>query len=125
MTKTLAEKLYLKPGQRILVLDPPDGFLAALPAGAEILDSPADSLDVVQVFARSESDVHQLLPRFKPHVVSGGRLWLAYPKGSSKKYSAEINRDSIWAYAKTLGMDAVTLLAVDEDWSTMRIKLQE
>lgn len=46
---------------------------------------------------------------------------MAYPKGSTKG-GLDINRDVIWKYARTLGLEGMALIAVDGTWSTMRLK---
>ncbi|MFU8891303.1 MAG: hypothetical protein ACNA76_06560 [Anaerosomatales bacterium] len=35
----------------------------------------------------------------------------------------DMNRDTIWAIAETLGMRPIGLLSVDEEWSAFRLKL--
>jgi len=47
-----------------------------------------------------------------------GLLWMTYPKGK-----AEINRDSIRIYAQTIGLQAVSLIAIDKTWSALRLKI--
>ena len=37
----------------------------------------------------------------------------------------DINRDTIWAYARGVGFDAVFLISIDDDWSAMRLKVVE
>jgi hypothetical protein len=52
-------------------------------------------------------------------------LWFAYPKGSSKKYTCEFNRDSGWKVIRSLGFDSVRQVAIDEDWSALRFRRVE
>jgi hypothetical protein len=51
----------------------------------------------------------------------GGMIWVTYPKGTSK-IKSDVNRDSIREYAKTLGLEAVAIFSVDDDWSALRLK---
>ena len=53
------------------------------------------------------------------------RLWMVYPKGSSKKYKCEFNRDSGWPELGAAGFEPVRLVAVDEDWSAWRFRRVE
>ncbi len=48
-------------------------------------------------------------------------LWVTYPKGTSK-VKADINRDIIREYARTIGLEAVALVSVDDTWSALRLK---
>ena len=57
----------------------------------------------------------------KPLLVKNGILWVTYPKGSAKA-KIDVNRDSIREYAQTLGLQAVSLVAVDEKWSALWLK---
>jgi hypothetical protein len=51
-----------------------------------------------------------------------GILWVTYPKGTSK-IKADINQDSIREYAESVGLRAVSIFSVDEDWSALRLKI--
>jgi hypothetical protein len=51
-----------------------------------------------------------------------GLFWVTYPKGTSK-IKADVNRDSIAAYAKSIGLQAVTMISIDDTWSGLRLKI--
>jgi hypothetical protein len=48
-------------------------------------------------------------------------LWVAYPKLSSG-LAADLSRDIIHALAPKYGLDTVSQIAIDEDWSALRLK---
>ncbi|MFN8449314.1 MAG: hypothetical protein U0521_12210, partial [Anaerolineae bacterium] len=53
--RPLADKLGIKAGMRLAILDAPDGYertLGALPDGVQPFDSLADKLDFIQYFVR-------------------------------------------------------------------------
>jgi len=52
-------------------------------------------------------------------------VWFAYPKGSSKKYTSQINRDNGWAVLGKAGFEPVRMVAIDEDWSAVRFRRVE
>jgi hypothetical protein len=52
-------------------------------------------------------------------------LWMVYPKGSSKRYRCEFNRDTGWAALGEAGYEPVRMVAVDEDWSALRFRKAE
>jgi hypothetical protein len=52
-------------------------------------------------------------------------VWFAYPKGTSKKYKSEINRDNGWQILGELGFEGVRGVAIDEDWSALRFRRVE
>ncbi|MCL5950945.1 MAG: hypothetical protein M1132_04355 [Chloroflexi bacterium] len=45
-----------------------------------------------------------------------------YPKGTSKNFNAEINRDTIAAYARSVALQPVAMVAIEADWSALRLK---
>jgi len=127
--KTVAEKLLIKPGKSLLVVNPPDNLnevLGPLPEGVAITvyANPTEGsglFDVVLAFIANRSVLESQLLDLSKLVQPKGIFWLAYTKSSSK-VKADINRDSIWAYAKPLGMDGVAMVSLDEDWSGFRLK---
>jgi hypothetical protein len=48
-------------------------------------------------------------------------LWVSYFKGTAKT-KTDINRDSLHAYARSIGLEGVSLISIDDDWSAMRFK---
>ena len=52
-------------------------------------------------------------------------LWMVYPKGTSRKYKCEFNRDSGWPILGAAGFEPVRMVAVDEDWSALRFRRVE
>lgn len=121
--KPLAQKLALKPGQAFLLLDAPPGYkapLGPLPKGVTIA-RPGGKADAVQVFATTREELKGAVAKAKAALNPGGMIWLTYPKGTSSMKS-EINRDSIREYALGVGLQTVTMIAVDDDWSAMRCK---
>jgi hypothetical protein len=125
MAQSLAQKLQIKPGRSLLLINPPAGFadlLADLPADSLCEHAPAD---VVLLFMRSRVELEERLGSATAALSPGGILWAAYPKGASKTLKADINRDSINAYAQTCGLQGVAMVAIDEDWAALRLKITE
>jgi hypothetical protein len=52
-------------------------------------------------------------------------LWFAYPKGTSKRYTCEFNRDTGWEVIRKAGFDTVRAVAIDDDWSAIRFRRSE
>jgi hypothetical protein len=122
--KTVAQKMLIRPGARILILGAPPGYarvLGPLPKGATRLTRAAKEIDVLQVFVRSRKELEAKLPKLKGYLAASGALWVAYPKGSSAR-GMDISRDAIWRFASTLGLGPVALIAIDETWAAMRLK---
>lgn len=123
--KTIAEKLRIKKGRSVLFVNPPPGFVTRfgrLPAGVKIVDKRSRPVDIIQVFIRSQKELEAKVPKLKALVHPGGMIWVTYHKGTSSVKS-DINRDDIRRYAPTIGMQAVAQVAVDDDWSALRLKV--
>ena len=125
IAKSIAQKLMIKPGRRFLVVNPSPGYadtLGDLPEGVVILKDPGEAADVVQVFVDNRAELEEQLPRLKAHLAPNGMLWVTYHKRSSK-IKTDINRDSINSYAHSIGMEGVSMISIDEDWSALRLKV--
>ena len=123
--KSLAAKMYLRQGSRVLLLAAPTGYaarIAPLPAGASLLRSSSGKADWIQLFVRSRKELEQGLPSARRRLAPGGLLWVSYAKGGSK-LAADVNRDVIMAIAPRFGLQAVAQAAVDADWSAVRLKV--
>lgn len=127
-TSTLPKKLQMKPGQRGVVLNTPEGYpegLISLPEGFELLESlEGGQFDFVQVFVKSLDELHALLPQAREAVKYDALLWIAYPKGS-KKAGYDVNRDTLHAAASTYGVTGIALISLDDTWSCMRFRPTE
>lgn len=122
--KPLVERLLMKAGRSILLVRPPEGYVGELgefPGGVEISTGTTGPVDLIQVFVRSRLELEEELPRLKPLLKPGGLLWVTYYKGTAR-VKTDINRDSINAYAQTLGLIGVAMISIDEDWSALRLK---
>jgi hypothetical protein len=75
----------------------------------------------VQVFAHQKTNVDTYTPQAIQAVKTGGLLWFAYPKKSSK-IKTDIHRDSGWEALKEAGWDGIKLIALDDTWSVMRFR---
>jgi hypothetical protein len=120
--KTAAEKMRLNSGMRAAFLHAPEGVQESIgvPEGITITDD-AREVDFILVFATSQAEAEERLLAVKPSVHEKTLAWLAYPKGS-RAAGRDLNRDTIWAYGRTIGLDFVANIALDETWSAMRMR---
>jgi hypothetical protein len=124
MMKTIAQKLFLKPHRTLRIINPPDGIGALLGVYEATLlpEKSREPADVVLLFARNHKELETYLEQAKNLLTDDGALQVAYPKGTSKVKS-DIHRDSIREYAQTLGLDSVAIIAIDDTWSCLRLKV--
>jgi hypothetical protein len=122
--KTVSQKLLIKPGYKVLFWRAPadyDRLLGDLPAYVMLAKDFAEPVDLIQVFAVNRKDLEDQLSQIKPVLRPETVLWVTYHKGTSK-VKTDINRDTINAYAQTLGLQGVAMISVNDDWAALRLK---
>jgi hypothetical protein len=73
-------------------------------------------------FVTTQEQVNALGPAIARKAEGDAIVWLAYPKGTSKKYKSQINRDHGWDALGREGFEPVRMVAIDEDWSAVRFR---
>jgi len=120
----LVKKLGIKAGYRVLLLNAPDDWrsqLGALPDGATLAETPEGEFDCVLLFAPSKADLARRAITAIAALRPGMLLWIAYPKKSSKR-NTDLSRDVGWVVVHAAGWQGVSLIALDEVWSAMRVR---
>ena len=117
--KPVAERLQVKGDRRLAVI----GASAALEktVGASKARGDLAKADVVLLFAANRAGLDVNLRNVLNKMTATAILWVAYPKLSSK-IAADLSRDVIHALAPRHGLDTVSQIAIDEDWSALRLK---
>jgi hypothetical protein len=127
MGTDLARKLQIRSGSRVLVINPPDGYLdvlSPLPAGASLAASGDGPFEVVQLFARNRQELDAAIGHAIATAGEDGILWISYPKLASTAAS-DLSRQAVWDALAGTGWEPVTQVAVDETWSALRIRPAE
>jgi len=122
--QALVRKLQIKPGMRMAVIRPPQGYpgrLAGLPPGAVIAKGEEADLDFIQVFARNRAELESLLPGALARLKPDGLFWVCYPKLTAEEAS-DLSREVLWEVASKLGIRPVAQIAIDQVWSAMRFR---
>ena len=125
----LFKKLNLKDQKIILVLNAPQSFepeLAAL-EGIRVSREISDLSNIIfsLSFVTRQIEVDTLARAIVPKTRGDALVWFAYPKGTSKKYQCEFNRDTGWAVLQELGFRGIRIVSIDEDWSALRFRRVE
>ena len=124
--KSIPQKLYLREDQRFLLINPPRDYLelmGTLPKGVTLLNEFQAPVDLLQVFVKNRKELDELLDKIIPLLSPKVILWITYLKGTSK-IETDINRDIIAQYAAILGLQAVAIVAIDQDWAALRLKVK-
>jgi hypothetical protein len=122
-------KLNLTNQKTIFVIDPPESFQEELSQLSDIkifgnLKS-AGELNFAVIFVSQKKQIDQIAPALAKKAQGDAIVWFAYPKGTSKKYQCDFNRDTGWDALRELGFDTVRQVAIDADWSALRFRRTE
>ncbi len=81
-------------------------------------------IDFALVFAISHNQLKDILKDVVPAMADDAKLWIAYPKVSSKIVS-DLSRDCNWECITSWGLECVRSIAFDNVWCGMRFKKGE
>jgi hypothetical protein len=76
-------------------------------------------------FVTRQSEVDALAGPVAARAKGDAIVWFAYPKGTSKKYKCDFNRDTGWEILKAAGFDTVRAISIDDDWTALRFRRKE
>ena len=119
----LPQKLGIKEGATVAVLNQPDGFLAtlgSLPAGARIVHDLRGHRDVAVAFFTARSAFEDRLAALTKAIFPDGGLWISWPKKASK-LPTDITEDVVRAVALPTGLVDNKVCAIDDVWSGLRL----
>jgi hypothetical protein len=123
---TVFAKLNLKDHKQIVVLDSPSSFESELAAleGVEVIRDlkKAKQVTFFLAFVTTPEQIDALAPKLALKAEGDAIVWFAYPKGTSKRYKSQINRDNGWNVLGHEGFEPVRMVAIDEDWSAKRFR---
>lgn len=118
-TKTVAEKLQIKPGDGVYFTGVTDAaaLVGELPANCRVVDETVEAA-VAIFFAIDSSALDAHIDDTFSALEATRAVWICYPKGNT----ADINRDTIWHRVRESGWDLVTNVSVNDVWSALRAK---
>jgi hypothetical protein len=130
METTVISKLQYKGQSPVLIVQHPPEFRPIVDAwkklaAVETRIGPKKTYGFSLCFVQSEADIRTHAVDITRHLEDDGIFWVAYPKKSSKKYQATITRDQGWQALGELGFEGVRMVAIDEDWSALRLRKAE
>jgi hypothetical protein len=123
----LFRKLNLGTQDAIHVLNAPESFepeLAAL-QGVTVKRSVVGTSAFAMAFVITQAQLDAASRKLAAACTGDTVLWMVYPKGASKKYKCEFNRDSGWPVLGAAGFEPVRMVAIDADWSALRFRRVE
>ena len=121
------KKLNYRGQERVHIFDHPESFetnLGSLEGEAEIKTSARknDTIEFAMLFATKQAEIDKAVPNFAPKLEGDAVLWICYPKGTSKNYSCDFNRDTGFEILGEYDLEPVRMVAIDDDWSALRFR---
>ena len=122
----LFQKLNLKDQREIVIFNAPASFEPELKLldGISVARNPKkpQAVSFALAFATQQAELDRLSKMLAAAAQGDALLWFAYPKGTSKRYQCEFNRDTGWGVIRGAGFESVRMVAIDEDWSAVRFR---
>ncbi|HLO80946.1 MAG TPA: hypothetical protein VK166_08310 [Chitinophagaceae bacterium] len=123
MTQTVFEKLQLKEEKNLLVQGLPSSVekqfakISFSKSVTPLLKS--RKIDFALVFAINQNQLTSIMQDVLPAMHNEGKLWIAYPKATSKIVS-DLNRQCTWACLKSKGFESIQETELDHVWTAVR-----
>jgi hypothetical protein len=120
--KDLAQKLGIKPEQRIALVGAPEGYAGSLEKmvpGVRLSNSLEGPLDFIQLFARSRSELEESFPRLAAKLGESGMIWVSWPKRSSG-IESDLREDVVRDTGLAGGLVDVKVASIDDEWSALK-----
>jgi hypothetical protein len=114
--------LGIRPGMRLCVLNPPEGFLqklAPLPEGVELLLDSRTGLDVTIFFGTRKTELVEHLPKLVRGMAVTGGIWICFP--TEPPSPAAPTEDFVRLAALEVGLIDTKKVLLDAHWSALRL----
>jgi hypothetical protein len=126
----LFKKLNFKAQSTILVMNSPESFVSELKEMEKVTKVITNLNEIEKVifamqFATKQTEIDSFAKAIATKLNGDAIIWLCYPKGTSKKYLCDFNRDTGWQSLAPYSLEPVRQVAIDEDWSALRFRKVE
>jgi hypothetical protein len=123
----LFKKLNFKAHSSIMVVNAPNSFdneLKEMQNTTKVITNMTESNQVTfaMLFATKQSEIDTFIEAINKSLIGDAILWLCYPKGTSKRYQCDFNRDTGWKSIAPYNLEPVRAIAIDDDWSALRFR---
>ena len=112
----------IKSGQRIIILNAPEGYeatLGTLPDAVEVVHELVGTFDLIQYFTTERAAYERDFPLLRDTLTTAGMLWVSWPKKAAKM-KTDLDENLIRDIGLANGLVDVKVIAVDERWSGLK-----
>lgn len=120
--KSLANKLGIRDGTKVLFVNPPPQYrklLGTLPHGIAEVSPRTHTIDFIHAFVTSMKEMGKLFPRLKKTLAKDGILWISWPKKTSG-LATDLDGNTVRMIGLDGGLVDVKVAAIDETWSGLK-----
>lgn len=121
-TRPLINKLGIKSGQNILMLQAPENYLSELgklPDNITLNKKLTSNLDFIHFFTKDSIELKTHFPKLKKSLSKNGMLWISWPKLKSK-IKTDLNENIIRDIGLEAGLVDVKVCAINDIWSGLK-----
>jgi hypothetical protein len=122
----LAQKLGIKAGQRVVMINGPAAYrklLSPLPEAVSFSTKVDSDTTFIHLFVSERKTLEKELKRLRKLIADTGTLWVSWPKKSSG-VATDVTEDVIREVALPLGFVDVKVCAVDQTWSGLKLMIR-
>ena len=118
-SRTVAQKMGIKPGSLAHLIDTPAAAVAAMQLPA-LVESPEldGEFDYLHLFTISRASLEEVFPSLKRHVKATGMLWVSWPK--ARTLGTDLSLPIVIRLGYSNGLVDSTCLSVDDTWSALK-----
>ena len=99
----------------------PDDLAALSQARADLKTATEAKHDWILLYVDTRAALERAIAGVAAALASPGTLWIAYPKGSSKRQT-DLTRDQGWEALKSVDLMWLSLVSIDETWSAFSLR---
>ncbi len=121
----LYQKLGIKPGSKVSVINAPKEYKSLLQLGTvncDFIPSTTLRADIVHIFVASQAELAAELQAAKPRIFPAGSIWISWEKKTAKPTpKTNLDENAIRDYALTHGLVDVKIASINDTWSGLKL----
>jgi hypothetical protein len=124
--KPLVQKLGIKEGHKVAILDAPESYnatLGKLPDRVIMSRKLRGRLDLVQIFVKDKADLEKEFLASKMNIKPTGAIWVSWPKRSSG-LGTDLSESAVRDIGLKNGLVDVKICAIDQTWSALKFVIR-
>lgn len=119
--RSLLQKLKMAPGQPLVLLNASPDWKAFFAETQQVIPGSPGQAECMLVFAETQAMLEKLAADVKILLSETGVVWVAFPKGSSKKQT-DLTRDKGWDSFELKTWQYLNLISLDNNWSAFSFR---